>query len=311
MLAKERPTIVSVADRWLDAHAEMVIACAEAGASVFLEKPMARTLAEADAMIEACERHHAKLAVAFQTRVSPRVQVVKDLIAEGRIGELVEMHGRGKEDARGGGEDLMVLGSHILDLMRVFAGDARTCVASISQSGKPAARADLRQGGEGMGPILGDSIHATYSFDRGVVGTFGTRLKNGAGGRFGLTLLGSAGMCFLAMGSLAETLYCDDPTWKGRGNWRAITSAGLEQPEPLSSADNAELGNTIIARDLIESIEKDHPPRSDMYAGRASLEMVLSVYESYLKGRVVELPLANRAHPLFDTGASGNSTSRA
>src|SRR5437879_6416607 len=48
MLPKERPQIVSVADRHLDSHKDMVVACAEAGASIFLEKPMCRTLAEAD-----------------------------------------------------------------------------------------------------------------------------------------------------------------------------------------------------------------------------------------------------------------------
>src|SRR6266508_6962436 len=36
MLAKEKPHIVSVADRWLDQHRDMVVACAEAGASIFL-----------------------------------------------------------------------------------------------------------------------------------------------------------------------------------------------------------------------------------------------------------------------------------
>src|SRR5712691_6180498 len=51
MLAKERPQIVSVADRFLDAHRDMVVACAEAGTSIFLEKPMCRTLAEADEMV--------------------------------------------------------------------------------------------------------------------------------------------------------------------------------------------------------------------------------------------------------------------
>src|SRR4051794_37794597 len=45
MLARERPQIVSVATRWLDTHRDMVVACAEAGASIFLEKPMCRTLA--------------------------------------------------------------------------------------------------------------------------------------------------------------------------------------------------------------------------------------------------------------------------
>src|SRR4051812_48037263 len=54
MLRREQPHIVSVAPRWLDCHRDMVVACAEAGAGVFLEKPMARTLAEADEMIAAC-----------------------------------------------------------------------------------------------------------------------------------------------------------------------------------------------------------------------------------------------------------------
>src|SRR4051812_38417807 len=62
MLDKEKPQIVSVADRFLDLHRDMVVACARAGASVFLEKPMARTLEEADEMVRACEMHHVKLA---------------------------------------------------------------------------------------------------------------------------------------------------------------------------------------------------------------------------------------------------------
>src|SRR5687767_4844023 len=91
MLEKERPQIVSVADRWLDAHRDMVIACARAGASVFMEKPMCRTLAEADEMVRACETHHVKLAIAHQTRYSPRLRVVRELIASGRLGDLVEL----------------------------------------------------------------------------------------------------------------------------------------------------------------------------------------------------------------------------
>src|SRR5262249_44039684 len=68
MREKERPQIVSVADRYLELHRDMVLACAQAGASVFLEKPMCRTLVEADEMVAACERHHVKLAIAHQTR---------------------------------------------------------------------------------------------------------------------------------------------------------------------------------------------------------------------------------------------------
>jgi predicted dehydrogenase len=81
MLKKEKPQIVSVADRHLDQHRDLVVACARAGASIFLEKPMARTLAEADEMVRACETHHVKLAIAHQTRYSPRLARVRELIA--------------------------------------------------------------------------------------------------------------------------------------------------------------------------------------------------------------------------------------
>src|SRR5262245_44872861 len=85
MLDKETPDIVAVAPRWLDAHRDMVIAAAERGCHIFMEKPMCRTLEEADEMVMACERHHVKLAIAHQTRYSPRMARVKQAIDDGRI----------------------------------------------------------------------------------------------------------------------------------------------------------------------------------------------------------------------------------
>src|SRR5262245_12475772 len=96
MLEKEKPQIVSIATRHLDQHKDMVVACANAGASIFLEKPMARTLEEADEMVKACEAKHVKLAIAFQTHYSPRLARVKEMLAE-KVGDLLELRGRGKE----------------------------------------------------------------------------------------------------------------------------------------------------------------------------------------------------------------------
>ncbi len=301
MLAKEKPQIVSVADRHLDLHEEMVVACARAGASIFLEKPMARTLAEADAMIRACEMHHVKLAIAHQTRYSPRLQRVKELIAAGRLGDVLEMRARGKEDARGGGQDLMVLGTHLMDLMRFLGGDASWCFARILQAGRPAVKADVRQGAEGMGPILGDQINSTYGFARGLQGTFAThKARHGAGQRFGLTVLGSRGVLQIATGTLPAVHFLDDPSWwPGRSKvaWQEVSSAGLGKPETLRDASLL-AGNVLIVKDLIDAIEKDRQPRGSMYDGRAALEMVLAVYESHRLGKPVELPLKERAHPL-------------
>jgi predicted dehydrogenase len=301
MLDKERPQIVSVADRFLDQHKDMVVACARAGASVFLEKPMARTLAEADEMVTACERHHVKLAIAHQTRYSPRLQRIRELIDDGRFGDLLEMRGRGKEDTRGGGQDLMVLGTHIFDLMRCFAGDPRWCFARVTQDGRPVTKADVKEGGEGMGPVAGDQITAAYGFDKGVHGSFDTyKARHGVSERFGLTLLGSRGMIQLTTGSLPAAYFLDDPAWfpgRGKKSWQEITSAGVGKPEPLKDGGLGQ-GNVWIARDLLEAIEKDRQPLGSMYDGRAALEMILAVYESHRLKGPVELPLKNRQHPL-------------
>lgn len=302
MLEKEKPQIVSVATRHLDQHRDMVIACANAGASVFLEKPMCRTLAEADEMVKACEMKHVKLAIAFQTRYSPRLARVKEMLAD-KLGDLLELRGRGKEDRRGGGEDLMVLGSHIVDLMRFLAGDAAWCFARAMHGGEAAAKAHIRKDGpEGMGPILGDHINAVYGLPKGALGTFGThRARDGANQRFALSVHGSKGIVQLHTGSLPAVWYCDDPSWmpgQSKKAWRAVSSAGLGKPEPLKGGAGAALGNVLIVKDLIEAIEKDRQPLGSVYDARAALEMVLAVYASHAAGGPVALPLKERRHPL-------------
>jgi predicted dehydrogenase len=301
MLDKERPQIVSVADRWLDLHRDMVVACARAGASVFLEKPMARTLEEADEMVHSCEKHHVKLAIAHQTRYSPRLKVIRDLIGDGKLGDVLELHARGKEDSRGGGQDLMVLGTHLFDLMRLLIGDARWCHARVWQNGKPATKADVAEGGEGMGPVLGDWINATYGFDKGVEATFGSaKNRTGKATRYGLEIRGSKGIVRLTTGSLPAAYFLDDPSWfpgHSGAKWQEITSAGLGKPEPLKDGGLGQ-ANVWIVKDLIDAIEKDRQPLGGMYDGRAALEMILAVYESHRLKETAELPLKNRKHPL-------------
>lgn len=301
MLQKEKPQIVSVADRWPDCHRDMVIACAEVGANVFMEKPAAQALQQADEMVAACEKHHVKVAVAHQTAYSPRVKVVKELIRAGRLGDILELRGHGKEDKRGGGEDLMVLGTHAFDLMRHLAGDARWCFARVQQNGKKAVAGDVRPGGEQIGPILGDHITATYGFDGLAVGRFTTHVaKAGASTRYWLEVRGTKGVVHVGYGILPVALLCEDPSGvfgKSKAPWQEITSAGVGKPEPLD-AKALENGNILIVNDLIEAIEKDRPPLDSLHDGRAALEMILAVYESHRLEKPVELPLKNRKHPL-------------
>src|SRR5207247_7634559 len=185
------------------------------------------------------------------------------------------------------------------------AGDARWCMARVSIVGKdrarPITKADIRPGGEGMGPVAGDHIVAMYGFDRSVVGHFTTqRCVRGKAepDRFGLAIYGTRGVIQLTTGSLPPVACLNDPSWfpgRGKAAWQPITSAGLGRPETMKDGGLGQ-GNVWIAGDLMQAIEKDRQPLGSMYDGRAALEMILAVYESQRLRTAVELPLKNRRH---------------
>jgi predicted dehydrogenase len=301
MLEKERPQIVSVADRWVDCHHPMVLACAEFGSSIFLEKPIAQDLQQADEMVEACRKHHVKCAIAHQTRYSPRVKVIKDLIGEGKIGDLLELRGHGKEDVRAGGEDMMVLGTHTFDLMRLLAGNPRWCFARVQKEQRRAVDGDIRMGGEQIRQVVGDHIAAYYGLGSVATGSFYThKAKDGVSSRYWLEIRGSKGVIHTGYGVLPPAYLCEDPSGmfgRSKKPWLEITSAGVGKPEPID-AKAIENGNILIVNDLIEAIEKDRAPLGSIEDGRDALEMIMAVYESHRLDRPVEFPLKNRKHPL-------------
>ena len=70
-----------------DSHCEYTLKVAQAGKPCYVEKPMARTHAECTAMIEACRAAGVPLFVAYYRRMLPRFLKVRELLAEGAIGE--------------------------------------------------------------------------------------------------------------------------------------------------------------------------------------------------------------------------------
>ena len=217
------------------------------------------------------------------------------------FGDLLELRGRGKEDRRGGGEDLMVLGTHVMDLMRFFAGDPKWCFACVREGGKPVTEKDVRDGAEGIGPLAGDEIHAMYRFGGNTMGYFSTHCAaDGASKRFGLQIYASKGIITMTTGAVPDIWFVEDPSWQpgvSKAQWKRISSSGIGKSELLNDPQH-HYGNRQIALDLIRAIETDAQPRGNMYDGRAALEMILAVYESHRLNAPVPLPLSNRKHPL-------------
>jgi predicted dehydrogenase len=299
MLDVTTPDIVAICPRWVDQHCEMVLAAAQRGVHIYLEKPLCRCLQEADQMVAACEENDVKLAIAHQTRYSPRLHIARQLIEEGRIGRLLELRGRGKEDRRGGGEDLWVLGSHVMNLMHFFGGEPSWCFGQVLADHRPIDRQDVTEGNEGLGPLAGDSVSAMYGMDNSVTAYFGSH-RNAAGGRFGLQIFGSEGVLEILTGHLPSVQYLKDPTWSpGRSGaeWEPVSSAGIGREEPLVER-GLHGGNLLACNDLLDAIQQDRQPECNIYEARMTVEMIAAVFESQRRAGPVSLPLENRLNPL-------------
>lgn len=301
MLDEAKPDLVSIGPRFVDQHHDMVLAAVASGVrGIYLEKPLCRTLEEADAMVAACQKHKVKLAVAHQTRYSPKLKVISDLIASGKIGKLLEIRARGKEDSRGGAEDLWVLGPHVLDLMQHLGGAPQWCFATVFEKGRPISKDDVKPGKEGIGLLAGDEIHATYRLAGGAMGSFDSLRDAGGGPRFGIWIFGSKGVIEMGTNYMPQAFFLPHTSWsvpRGKKNWLEITSAGPGKPETLKET-TPHHGNVVAVKDLIEAVEKDGKPVADITDARIALEMVVAVFESQRQGQRVAIPLASRKDPL-------------
>ena len=301
MLKTESPDIVGICPRWIDEHHEMLMASAEAGCHIYMEKPFCRTLKECDEVVAALQMRHLKLGIAHITQYSPVVDKVREIIAAGHIGEVLEVRARGKEDRRGGGLDLWVLGTHVLTLMRTFGGNPSSCSATVSFEGQPVSKDNIFEAPEGIGLIAGDRLHAVYQLENGVVGQFAS-VKNRRGDptRFGLMIYGSQGIVELQSGYLWPAYILEDSSWSpGRtgSQWQTISSAGIGQPEPRTDGDY-DGGHKAAIRDLIHAIENQVDTKCSEVECRTTVEMIVSVFESNRVGAPVPLPLATRVNPL-------------
>ncbi len=302
MLAKETLDMVAICPRWIDQHHAMLVAAAEAGCHVYMEKPFCRTLEECDAIVTQFDMRHLKLNLAHVTQFSPVLDTVLKLMRDGLIGEILELRGRGKEDRRGGGEDLWVLGSHVFGLMRSLAGGQPVgCSAQVHQSGHPVTRADVFEGAEGIGPLAGDHLQASFQFSNQVTGYFASRKGMESNpSRFAVQVFGSKGILEMETGYLKPAYVLRDGSWSpGRSGkmWEKISSAGIDKAEPITDGTYVD-GHVAGIRDLISAIENHEPTRCGTEEGRDIVEMIAAVFESHRQQKPVTLPLTTRVNPL-------------
>lgn len=321
MLESETLDIVILCSRHPYEHLEQIRMVAAKGCHVYCEKPMTADVEEADEIVGVAEAADIKICLAHPSRYSLAFRTMKRMVEDGEIGEPLAIYGRGKSDHRGGGEDLIVLGTHVLDLETFFFGAPECVMADVTLNGRPITKSDVNtETVEPIGPAAGDRVFAMFRFADGVRGTFES--VRGLPGfdagvvHMGIAVTGTRGtisMRFDDSSMPPSTLHIsripnppeDKTAWEevALEETRAIPGA-----EPLDYSLRGQPGvphaalfiesGRFAAWDLICAIEEDRQPVSNMYTARTAQEMIQGIYASSLSGRAIEFPLKNRRHPL-------------
>jgi predicted dehydrogenase len=149
----------------------VAVACAEAGKHLLVEKPLATTVAEAEAIVAAARRHGVKLMVDFHNRVNPPMVQARDAIGRGDIGRPAYVYARlsnttavATDMLRWASQSsaLWFLASHMVDAVRWMLDDEVARVYAVSRDGI------LRE----LGVQTADFHVATVEFKRGAVAVF-------------------------------------------------------------------------------------------------------------------------------------------
>jgi len=300
MLWKEQPDIVSIATRWTAEHRDIAMATIAAGAHFYSEKPFTTNLVEADEILAAAKKAGTKIAVAHQMHVAENIVYLKQQLDQGLIGDLLEMRANGKQDKRAGGEDLLVLGTHLFDLMRLFAGDAEWCTSRVQTKGRDITALDGRKVLEGIGLVAGEEVYAQFGFAKGVNGLFVSREKYAdVAGSWGLELIGSKGMVKIQANIPPRIFRLKAGAWTEKSQTNAWEPIPGDPTANIPEKDrNTTHGNRVLLDSLIAAIRTNGQPECSGYDGMKAVEMVMAVYQSAIGKQRVALPLKDRRHPL-------------
>ncbi|MFQ3587494.1 MAG: Gfo/Idh/MocA family oxidoreductase [Fimbriimonadaceae bacterium] len=260
MLAKERLDIVSICT-WPHLHAEMAIACAEAGVrAVYCEKPMAPTWAEAKAMVAACEKSGTVLTFSHQRRFDPPYRKAREMIRSGRIGELLRMEMPTS--------NLYDWGTHWFDMMHFYNGEspAEWVLAAVEPTGGPTIFG-VQMEGQGLAQI---------KFANGVFGFMATgketgyNVQNRLVGTEGVIEIGGTGWDHLRVWS------------KGYSDWEDF--GAIEPTHPGR-------GFGLAIENLVECLETGAEPELSAAKALRATELIFACYESARNRGRVDLPL--------------------
>ena len=290
MIQKERPELVAICTE-SGKHAEIALYCIKNGCNCIIEKPIALSIADADAIITESIKYHVKICACHQNRFNKSVQIIREAIDMNRFGRLFygtahirwcrdheyfdRAPWRGTWEQDGGA--LMNQCIHNIDLLRWMMGNE-------------------------VDEVMGMTDRLNHSYiEAEDMGIALIKFKNGS---YGIV----EGTTDIYPKNLEETLYIfgEKGTVKAGGQsvnvieeWRF--SDMLDDPNEIKEKFHEMppnvygYGHTPLYTDVINAIQQDRQPYVNAMDGKRALELVLAIYKSAAEGCSVKLPLEKGA----------------
>lgn len=282
MMKKVAPDVVSVLTP-SGLHCEHVLRLAPYGKHIVVEKPMALTLDDADAMISACDHHGCRLFVVKQNRFNVPVVKLREAVESGRFGKLVMGTVRVRwcrpqayydQDAWRGtwefdGGVLTNQASHHVDLLEWMMGDVESVYAKSST-----ALANIE---------TEDTAIAVLRFKNGALGcveaTTAARPRDLEGS---ISILGEKGT--VEIGGFAvnnmKTWSFSEPTEE---------DAGVMERYSVNPPNVYGFGHQAYYEHVISCLDSGGQQLVDGLEGRRSIELISAIYESIETGKEVKM----------------------
>ncbi len=297
MLENEDLDLVAIATESGN-HAIIAVDCLRAGVNLIVEKPIALSLDEADAMISLADEKNLVLCPCHQNRFNKSVVKIREAMDQGRFGKL--LHGaahirwnRGESYYRHApwrgtwaldGGTLMNQCIHNIDLLRwMMGGDVEEVFAYTDRLLHSYIEA------EDLGLALIKFRNGSYGLVEGTTNVYPSNLEET------LYLFGSTGTVKVggkSLNELEEWIFADRID-----NPEEVKATSLEVPPNIYG-----YGHTPLYADVVESLLEGRDPLISARDGRNAVELVLAMYESSAIGNPVRLPLVRDVSTLEFSG---------
>ena len=286
LLENEKPELVAICTE-SGLHARIALDCINAGCHIIIEKPIALSIADADAIIALAKEKGVKVCVNHQNRFNMSIQKIRDAVDKGRFGKMFygtahirwardwEYYSRAKWRgtwAQDGG-CLMNQCIHNIDLLIWMLGGEPVEVMAYTDRLKH----DYIEA-EDLGLAVVKFANGTYGIIEGTTNVYPKNLEETLYlfGEKGTVKAGGASVNKIEEWNFSDAL--DDSA--------TVKATFAEDPPNVYG-----FGHSRLYKDMIHAIENGHEPLVTAEEGKKALEMILAIYQSAAEGRPVKLPI--------------------